>query len=399
MGISLGRLIGVRCSPESALIFVGDLIGASLRKHCSTKYRRSKVDDVLNISTSFFVTNFPEQTTAKELWRLCKQYGNVIDMLLLKRLVLGPSSVLNIQAAKVGIPSLSDAKDLKPALVLDDSCAHETDHTLSLVGKLKEFGLWVILQFSLKSSKDNFMLHVGVNSWFLKIQQASNSFIVDERVVWIDIEGVPLCAWSNNTFTIIASIWGSLLYDEDKNSPHFHRKRLCIKTSNQDIIFDSLKIIVKGKVFLYKVIEFYTMELVFNDSNEDASDSDEESVDKHAGNISHVSNEVHKEIREEEKSEDPFNIYDMFNKEKPAKSVNMSLDKEPGSKASFKEDVNVSGCSGHFQSVNVPKTGGSILQVIEDFIKVGQTMGYKMEGCMKDFEEIVNSQGACEFFK
>ncbi|GKE63647.1 RNA-directed DNA polymerase, eukaryota, partial [Tanacetum coccineum] len=41
--------------------------------------RRSKVDDVLNISTSFFVANFPEQTTAKELWRLCKQYGNVID--------------------------------------------------------------------------------------------------------------------------------------------------------------------------------------------------------------------------------------------------------------------------------------------------------------------------------
>ncbi|GJV32176.1 putative reverse transcriptase domain-containing protein [Tanacetum coccineum] len=40
---------------------------------------RSKVDDVLNISTSFFVTNFPEQTTAKELWRLCKQYRNVID--------------------------------------------------------------------------------------------------------------------------------------------------------------------------------------------------------------------------------------------------------------------------------------------------------------------------------
>nr|GFA63167.1 nucleotide-binding alpha-beta plait domain-containing protein [Tanacetum cinerariifolium] len=89
-------------------------------------------------------------------------------------------------AAKVGISSLSDAKVLKPALVLVDSCAHEPDLALSLVGKLKEFGplpnlnkilveegflditirylggLWVILQFSLKISKDNFMLHVGV---------------------------------------------------------------------------------------------------------------------------------------------------------------------------------------------------------------------------------------------
>ncbi|GJV12261.1 RNA-directed DNA polymerase, eukaryota, partial [Tanacetum coccineum] len=471
---------------------------------------RSKVDDVLNISTSFFVTNFPEQTTTKELWRLCKQYGNVIDVFIpnrrsklgkrfgfvrfikildverlvnnlctiwigkfklhvniarfnrpmlnkgshsfnsnanvkpvsdasFKKVGSGPSSSY-IQAAKVGIPSLSDAKALKPALVLDDSCAHETDHTLSLVGKLKEFGslpnlnkilveegfpdiiirymggLWVILQFSSKTSKDNFMLHVGVNSWFSKIQQASNSFNVDEKVVWIDIEGVPLCAWSNNTFTRIASIWGLLLYDEDENSPHFHKKHLCIKTSNQDIIFDSIKIIVKGKVFLIRVKELTGWAPSFNDSNEDASDSDEELVDsqnvsilkdefsdknndmeeipetvfdtpEHAGNILHVSNEVHKEIREEEKSEDPFNIYDMFNKEKPAKSVEHSdgdLQYPPRFTPcdSFKEDVNVSGCSGHFQSVNVPKTGGSILQVIEDFIKVGQTMGYKMEGCL-----------------
>ncbi|GKD93758.1 RNA-directed DNA polymerase, eukaryota [Tanacetum coccineum] len=409
--------------------------------------KRSKVDDVLNISTSFFVTNFPEQTTSKELWRLCKQYGNVIDVFIpnrfnrpmlnkgshsfnsnanvklvsdasFKKVGSGPSSSY-IQAAKVGIPSLSDAKALKPALILDDSCAHETDHTLSLVDKLKEFsslpnlnkilveegfsdiiirymgGLWVILQFSSKTSKDNFMFHVGVNSWFSKIQQASTSFNVDERVVWIDIEGVPLYAWSNNTFTRIASIWGSLLYDEDENSLHFHRKCLCIKTSNQDIIFDSLKIIIKGKVFLIRVKELTGWAPSFNDSNKDASDSDEESVDsqnvsilkdefsdknnnmeeisetvfykpEHAGNILPVSNEVHKEIREEEKSEDPFNIYDMFNLEKPAKSVEHSdgdLQYPPG----------FTPCDrllGTFQSVNVPKTGGFILQVIEDFIKV-----------------------------
>nr|GEV67565.1 armadillo repeat-containing protein 6 [Tanacetum cinerariifolium] len=46
---------------------------------------RSNQDDVLNIFTSFFVTNFPEQTTTKELWRLCKQYGNVIDVFIPNR--------------------------------------------------------------------------------------------------------------------------------------------------------------------------------------------------------------------------------------------------------------------------------------------------------------------------
>ncbi|GJY54405.1 RNA-directed DNA polymerase, eukaryota, reverse transcriptase zinc-binding domain protein [Tanacetum coccineum] len=54
--------------------------------------------------------------------------------------------------------------------------------------------------------------------------------------------------------------------------------------------------------------------------------------------------------------------------------------------ASYKEDTNVSSCLGHFHKVKSHKTGGSMLQVIEDLIKVGQTMGYKMEGCKKDIE-------------
>nr|GFA02679.1 nucleotide-binding alpha-beta plait domain-containing protein [Tanacetum cinerariifolium] len=202
------------------------------------------------------------------------------------------------------------AKALKPALVLDDSCTHEPDLALSLVGKLKEFGslpnlnkilveegfpditirylgggLWVILQFSLKISKNNFMLHVGVNSWFSMIQQASNSFSVDERVVWIDVEGFTPC-----------------------DRPQVN------------------------------------------------------------SNLDHI-------------------------------NQTKVLEKEPGAKASFQKDVNVLGCSRHFQSVKAPKSRGSILHIIEDFIKVGQTIGYKMEGCINDFEEIVSSQGVREFFK
>nr|GEX85051.1 hypothetical protein [Tanacetum cinerariifolium] len=42
-------------------------------------------------------------------------------------------------AAKVGISYLSDAKALKPSLVLDDSCAHEPDLALSLVGWAPSF--------------------------------------------------------------------------------------------------------------------------------------------------------------------------------------------------------------------------------------------------------------------
>ncbi|GJZ69041.1 hypothetical protein Tco_0632591 [Tanacetum coccineum] len=100
-------------------------------------------------------------------------------------------------------------------------------------------GFWVRLQFSSKISKENFMSHVGVNSWFSKIKQTSNSFYVDERVAWIEIEGVPLRALSHNTFS----------------------RGLC------------------WKVFWIRVKELTGWAPNFKDMHDEESDSDTESVD------------------------------------------------------------------------------------------------------------------------
>nr|GEV70574.1 nucleotide-binding alpha-beta plait domain-containing protein [Tanacetum cinerariifolium] len=44
--------------------------------------RRSKEDGIHNISTFIFVTNFPDETNAKELWRFGNQYRNAIDVFI-----------------------------------------------------------------------------------------------------------------------------------------------------------------------------------------------------------------------------------------------------------------------------------------------------------------------------
>ena len=41
-------------------------------------------------------------------------------------------------------------------------------------------------------------------------------------------------------------------------------------------------------------------------------------------------------------------------------------------------------------------TGGSILEVLDDMIKVGQAMGFSMGGCLKDMEGIISSRGGHE---
>ncbi|GJV36861.1 nucleotide-binding alpha-beta plait domain-containing protein [Tanacetum coccineum] len=64
-----------------------------------------------------------------------------------------------------------------------------------------------------------------------------------------------------------------------------------------------------------------------------------------------------------------------------------------------KERGNESMASGHFKQSECPKTGGSILSLLEEVVKVGQVMGYRMEGCMANMEEIIGVKGVEDTFK
>ncbi|GJR63536.1 RNA-directed DNA polymerase, eukaryota, reverse transcriptase zinc-binding domain protein [Tanacetum coccineum] len=71
------------------------------------------------------------------------------------------------------------------------------------------------------------------------------------------------------------------------------------------------------------------------------------------------------------------------------------------SQCNMKSNSVNSSCSGHFKVSTVPKTGGSILNCMEELVKVGQTMGYAMEGVENDIMKIIEQQGeeALKFLK
>ncbi|GJS48566.1 hypothetical protein Tco_0598687 [Tanacetum coccineum] len=54
----------------------------------------------------------------------------------------------------------------------------------------------------------------------------------------------------------------------------------------------------------------------------------------------------------------------------------------------------------HFQVkrmlIKGPRTGGSILDMLDEMVKVGQVMGYNMEGCKSNMADIIRSQGVEE---
>nr|GFC49504.1 RNA-directed DNA polymerase, eukaryota [Tanacetum cinerariifolium] len=65
--------------------------------------------------------------------------------------------------------------------------------------------------------------HKGVLSWFLDLLNANNNFVSDEQIVWVDLEGIPLNAWSCETFIRIGKLWGwSLILENDIDNSFGH---------------------------------------------------------------------------------------------------------------------------------------------------------------------------------
>ncbi|GKF07985.1 hypothetical protein Tco_0042209, partial [Tanacetum coccineum] len=121
-------------------------------------------------------------------------------------------------------------------------------------------------------------------------------------------------------------------------------------------------------------------------------------------------------------SEDPFNLYDILNKKKDSGNdlkyphgftpsvINVDeVNKEVKGATSNEVNEHVNFTSNKLEE-SVPKgklssnnsvcskrvhTGGSILQLMDELVKVGQTMDYNMEGCMRNSEVIIGSQGEC----
>ncbi|GJT19453.1 hypothetical protein Tco_0878159 [Tanacetum coccineum] len=110
-------------------------------------------------------------------------------------------------------------------------------------------------------------------------------------------------------------------------------------------------------------------------------------------------------------SEDPFKIYPLLHKKDKIEAVsegrgeNVNLDDHTDRVGSYKngkpikksvESGDNSISSGHFKKSELPRTGGSILAILKEVIKVGTIMGYKMEGCTSNIAEIIEAKGVEE---
>ncbi|GJS76418.1 RNA-directed DNA polymerase, eukaryota [Tanacetum coccineum] len=433
---------------------VADSIAATVEEVANIAQRltdqrsfNSKEDLTQKISTSVFVTNFPDHCTARDLWNVCLAYGKVVDVYIPFKKSKDGKKFVFVRFLKVdnlerliGVDTKSFAfvlkhvkptasADLTPAIVLDDSCILEKDLSCAAIGKIKDIsalsnlyvilndegfgnvklsylrGFWVLIDTGSIAYKEKLIKHVGVLSWFSELGPANNSF-------------------------------GTLFDVDDTDDASLPFKKLCVVTKASTIINDKIKIIVKGKIYWIRIRELEAWTPDFDGDICDNSSSDEESVERKAtkeatqdDDPSHPSGFTPKDDAAKEKEEAAYSVNQFSNngnslnkatkeatKKKAIKEA--TQDDDPSHPPGFKPndvidkveedvansvnqpDTNVysfnNGVSSVKSRVNRPfnlNSGGSIMDVIENLVNIRKTMGYNMEGCKKNLEDIVASHG------
>nr|GEY49271.1 nucleotide-binding alpha-beta plait domain-containing protein [Tanacetum cinerariifolium] len=363
--------------------------------------QRSKEDDVHKISTSVFVINFPHGYGAKDLSNTCKLYGHVVDVFIPDKRTKAGKRFGFVRFIKVlGIDRLINnlctiwvgrnkihanvARFLREPLnkqsnKVNNKGTNNVNHGAK--GKVKEFasltnlkvvlgkeeyanielkymgGFWVMIVFQDDETKKRFQFNLAVGSWFSQIIQAYNDLVIDERVIWVEVEGVPcISCWVR---TIEVPDW-VLDFEEDgkegygvNNGSHEDDMHGVVSENFKDVEGES-------------------------DREEVHETNFEEVPDKSIFEGNYVrQNDVH--------SEDSFEKVDNWsdeNRVNDGQEDGVYVGQHVHERVEVSNDTHESTCFGHFKNSEVPRKGVSILELIDDLVNVGQTMGYDMTGCL-----------------
>ncbi|CAH1421164.1 unnamed protein product [Lactuca virosa] len=230
--------------------------------------------EIERLSATFFVTNFPNNLNEKDLWKMFDENAKVGNYHLFVSLArfkrdhknipkptgdnqvhepgkkrnnhgigaeqVHRNSYANILRGSNGEKKQEKAKTTKIISLAAGDFMTIDDSTKIVLGKVKDAsiipqlyslcsvegfeeveikyvgGRWVWFQFMASTTCVLFKQHGGIKKYFYEVIPVSKSFVVKERAVWLEIQGLPLYAWSITAYKKIAGMYGKVLFaDED----------------------------------------------------------------------------------------------------------------------------------------------------------------------------------------
>ncbi|GKA17937.1 RNA-directed DNA polymerase, eukaryota [Tanacetum coccineum] len=271
-------------------------------------------------------------------------------------------------------------------------------------------GMWLWIEFDSHEACLKLQSNKEMSWYFTLLKHIHHSFVLDERVVWIEIGGLPLNAWTPKAFKKIA-------------------------------INENCKVVILGKSHNVSVKEFAgwapdikAMEPLSGSNSEmDNSDkheddlSDNGSPDKEEGKIpnSNVNEEEEyvkntqwaEGVENADKNQEGFfteHQHPPIEKTEVLKEDSNSISKPPGFEG-YKSNNNLFSTGGNRQSSKQPSyfssapvkstrvsksqskslnNHGSMIEAFVSHIEMGKVLGYDMEGSKNDLKKYIDSLGA-----
>nr|GEW83909.1 RNA-directed DNA polymerase, eukaryota [Tanacetum cinerariifolium] len=272
-------------------------------------------------------------------------------------------------------------------------------------------GMWLWIEFDTIESCQKLQSNKEMSWYFTQMKHVTQSFKVDERVVWIKIGGLPLNAWTPKAFKKIACSWGEPLFVDKDPNDNVAMGRVCIKTCIQGHITNTCKVVIHGKSHDVRVKEFagWVPDIEFVDSlsgknsamgNSDNQDDDNSihvnSVKEHdVLSIGEPIIECHNEASDVH-IDDSDNLskppgFENFNSNSPRTSTdrNHLHIKQTSSSNSEEKASRVSKPHSKLFS-----NKGLMIEAFISHIEMGNVLGYDMEGSKNDLKKYIDSLGA-----
>ncbi|GJR70159.1 RNA-directed DNA polymerase, eukaryota, reverse transcriptase zinc-binding domain protein [Tanacetum coccineum] len=239
--------------------------------------------DLENIATSFYVTNMPPALTSKGLWNVCASHGRLVDAFIANKLSKGGKrfgfiKFLGVKDANSNVNSMSniwiDIDSMENMYVI---CRNEgfLDLNIHHVG-----GYWIWIQFPSSMSCSKFQENESLKRLYSIKRAPMPNFKIHKRILWIEVSGLPLCAWGSMAYKKIASSFGKFLFFEKEESTALSSGRLCISTNSHQLISETVQVDIKNESFEVSVQEIGSWSTkIKDDYNDISSNHDLKEVD------------------------------------------------------------------------------------------------------------------------
>ncbi|XP_071728375.1 uncharacterized protein [Rutidosis leptorrhynchoides] len=118
------------------------------------------------------------------------------------------------------------------------------DVTIQYVG-----GLWIWCIFDSVDACAAFKVNTTLRSLYSFARPIVINFVMDERLTWVEIFGMPLCAWKSSAFKRVSELFGRFIFFDKESCNVMSLGRVCIATRLMSFINEMVNVEINGVTY------------------------------------------------------------------------------------------------------------------------------------------------------